>query len=113
MRLDQTIREVEEWLDQEYMTEIAAVDRMPGTPELVVHYARGLTEGETGSMVTRPMFQVLADRGDYLPVACSPCPRCDDWAYTTACPDHPDLSLEAHCAAQAAILEEVSEDVWS
>lgn len=82
---------VEEHLCQEYWTEIYQTAG-PDDNGLLTHY----TNGADTKTYSRPMFQLYKDgASSSFPVNYTPCPDCDDFAYTSNCETHYELGWDS------------------
>lgn len=84
------VEDIEEHLCQNYYTAIVQT-LGPDSNGLLTHY----TLGADTKTYSRPMFQLFKDgASSSFPVNYTPCPDCDDFAYTSNCETHYELGWD-------------------
>jgi hypothetical protein len=71
---------------------------VPGMPGLLftTHKGRWGTPAQGRRECSRPMFQIFGDGiGSAMRQSVTPCPDCDDWARTSRCAEHHELTWNA------------------
>ncbi len=87
---------IEEHLDQQYLTEIVAVQSDQDLPGMQVIFARGaMICDRPGGTHFRPMLQIIPrDAYSGCPGFVEPCPACDRWDRSWNCPEHPEIEWD-------------------